>query len=685
MNIDCQIRGKSDIHEALSTMCEVEYMEGDNKVFCDNCKKNCDTILRTAISALPDVLILSLKRFDLDYNTFETVKLNSRCAFEQNLNMKKYTLEGVEAMEKASLDDNEEPFIDPLSTLPDEDYEYRLAGVLVHHGVAQGGHYYSFIRDRTKPNTAEADKWFRFDDDEVTPFDPSQIEVECFGGKVKKETKWPNGQINTVETEQLANALMLFYEKVKPSPQKTPEEEKEIAMDESEDIISDITFTTGMEIFEGDVKKSNSVHRSHAFLFDTEFQRFLRKLLDVVIVDDVQSTKLEESSIPTWRIAILELATLYFFDVLLHSVNNTTLNDWTNILSSVLATSGICSRWFVKELAKRTRSVNENWLRIFASDCPEKHSRRSAMKVIASALRCCAGHPAEVTMLKSWSQAWIQQLENGWSFDSDYIAKLPVSLIGDNQHLEDLTGMVGHGSSCVGIVISFICLLLDLAPRTWQYNSDLCFLLREIGSIRIEDGGEAMREALNASQIPARLIAILLRDKAPLKIRSALPGASMSLELAEAISKPISSPTAHIFPMNNSTGNVAVSTPLPSDHIYTLEAIAAIIGIEGAKNADLVFESEEVKGRPTYELTNEAKISLTTIFNECTSNQGLMVKQGFDDYLKACATSVSVSPQQLMSKYGNEYSNLTIDGFLSYYRDISQTSPLQVRKVIHCT
>lgn len=33
MNIDCQIRGKSDIHEALAAMCEEGYMEGDNKVF----------------------------------------------------------------------------------------------------------------------------------------------------------------------------------------------------------------------------------------------------------------------------------------------------------------------------------------------------------------------------------------------------------------------------------------------------------------------------------------------------------------------------------------------------------------------------------------------------------------------------------------------------------------------------
>ena len=154
MNIDCQIRGKADIHEALSTMCEVEFMEGDNKVFCDRCKEKRDNVLRTAISALLNVLVLSLERFDLDYTTFEMVKLNSRCAFGQTLNMKRYTLEGVEALDKsdASLNKNGDDMEteigdDLLSSLPDKDYKYNLVGALVHAGVAQDGHYYSFTKD----------------------------------------------------------------------------------------------------------------------------------------------------------------------------------------------------------------------------------------------------------------------------------------------------------------------------------------------------------------------------------------------------------------------------------------------------------------------------------------------------------------------------------------------------------
>ena len=87
------------------------------------------------------MMILSLKRFDLDYNTFETVKVNSRCAFEQTLSMKRYTLEGIEAIEQAEVENQEADAMDTgneeiaMGHLADKDYEYKLAGVLVHAGV----------------------------------------------------------------------------------------------------------------------------------------------------------------------------------------------------------------------------------------------------------------------------------------------------------------------------------------------------------------------------------------------------------------------------------------------------------------------------------------------------------------------------------------------------------------------
>jgi len=63
----------------------------------------------------------------------------------------------------------------------DSNYWYNLIGVVVHTGTAEGGHYYSFIRNRSDP---QQDQWFLFNDAEVKPFDPSQIASECFGGEM---------------------------------------------------------------------------------------------------------------------------------------------------------------------------------------------------------------------------------------------------------------------------------------------------------------------------------------------------------------------------------------------------------------------------------------------------------------------------------------------------------------------
>jgi len=717
MNIDCQIRGKSDIHEALSTMCEVEYMEGDNKVFCDRCKKNCDTVLRTAISALPDMLILSLKRFDLDYNTFETVKLNSRLAFSQTLNMKRYTLEGVEAMEKKSseedsaspMDTNEEEF-DPLSSLPDEDYEYRLAGVLVHHGVAQGGHYYSFIRDRLAGANDSSNKWYRFDDEDVTPFDPSLIEVECFGGKVKKETKWSNGQVNTVETEQLANALMLFYEKVKPAKFNSQDSDEDCPMEETEaDSKVDTTLVSGLEVFQADVTRSNTTHRSHAFLFDTEFQVFLKGLLDHaltssdLVTNDEHMVVLNQSSAQekelqsqnvgdNWCVALIKLSLSFYFNVLLHSVDKDTLDEWTQKLVAVLHSSKEGSKFLLHKIAKGTRTVNENWLRVYTSDCPEDLSRAAAVRVFVAAFQTCISFTDEVVALEAWTQAWSEQLAvfDKLANERGEQTTIPTSLGPDWQHYEDVSRIDEGKASSLGIVISYLSTLLEVAPRTWRYNADLCTLLKELGSSPDNKRGDCLRAALIQAQVPARLICLMIREKAPLFLRTSMPGSSLSQDIAEAMTRPETSLSSHLLPLAGgsvgigpsvSSNNNNSSIPAPSDHMNSLEALASILGIGGVKSAPLTFETGDfVKGRPIVDLTNAAQDALTVVFNECAPNSGEMEQRDIMNYLKLCGLSV---PQQriinILNKYGKGSKFLTLEGFLLYYRDTSQSNEMQVR------
>jgi len=58
-------------------------------------------------------------------------------------------------------EDEDVGFVDQDMGDPDDDenYEYELIGVTVHTGTADGGHYYSFIRDRLNKSESGQDKW----------------------------------------------------------------------------------------------------------------------------------------------------------------------------------------------------------------------------------------------------------------------------------------------------------------------------------------------------------------------------------------------------------------------------------------------------------------------------------------------------------------------------------------------
>lgn len=53
----------------------VKVLAGDNKFLCAHCDKKRDTLKRTCIARLPNVLILHLKRFEFDMEQMRKVRL----------------------------------------------------------------------------------------------------------------------------------------------------------------------------------------------------------------------------------------------------------------------------------------------------------------------------------------------------------------------------------------------------------------------------------------------------------------------------------------------------------------------------------------------------------------------------------------------------------------------------------
>ena len=200
--VSLDVRGKKGLTDSLESYVAVEMMNGENQWLCEELGKKVDAEKRTFIGALPHTLMLHLKRFEWDYETYSRWKVKDRFEFPLELDMKPYTVEGCASMGTAG---------DATTNAihPDAYYKYELRGIVVHSGTAFAGHYYSYIKDRTTSTTGTGGTWNLFDDTSIEPWDPVTLEQDCFGGKFR-----PDG--STQEYDRPNSAYMLIYERVQP-------------------------------------------------------------------------------------------------------------------------------------------------------------------------------------------------------------------------------------------------------------------------------------------------------------------------------------------------------------------------------------------------------------------------------------------------------------------------------------
>lgn len=174
------------------------------------------------IKTLPNLLVIQLKRFDYDWERNRALKFDDYFRFPKVLDMEPYTAEGVLKREQLNSSD---------TSMDVDDYEdnesgitfgectensainYELAGVVVHSGQANAGHYYSFIRERRSglEFVKNRNRWFKFNDKDVEEVEMNEefLESECFGGTYTHK----NGSFQE-ERVRYWNAYLLFYERV---------------------------------------------------------------------------------------------------------------------------------------------------------------------------------------------------------------------------------------------------------------------------------------------------------------------------------------------------------------------------------------------------------------------------------------------------------------------------------------
>ena len=270
--LSVDVKHSQRLSESLEQYVKGDLLEGPNAYHCEKCNKKIDAVKRTCIKKLPLVLAIQLKRFDYDWEREIAVKSNEYFEFPRELDMEPYTVKGVARLERqqelikkrqqeiaASQSGvpqnpqihivNTNNKIDDMDLYEEEEEndenssqfstKYRLVGIVVHSGQANGGHYYSFIQTKSNNDSLDDEScsssgkddennststnssynnWYKFDDGEVSEFkmDDEEMRNQCYGGDYTGEV-YDNIMKRMAYKKQKRwwNAYILFYERIK--------------------------------------------------------------------------------------------------------------------------------------------------------------------------------------------------------------------------------------------------------------------------------------------------------------------------------------------------------------------------------------------------------------------------------------------------------------------------------------
>lgn len=243
LDLALTVRSESDhlyndsLEKALFSYLTPEVLNGENQVLCEHCGHKADFMKGFKLKSLPYILMLQLKRFDLDISLMQRRKLNDCVSFPQVLNMNVFFRSAdqpirsesplcsscdspdspVASIQPENIDDRVfdysltsvsesiKPDPDGISQrldavavkrlrdrkaverketterlsreyLCEGEHVYELFSVMVHSGSSLGGHYYAYIK------CFENYRWYDFDDSRVVEIDEEDVE-KAFGGE----------------------------------------------------------------------------------------------------------------------------------------------------------------------------------------------------------------------------------------------------------------------------------------------------------------------------------------------------------------------------------------------------------------------------------------------------------------------------------------------------------------------
>ncbi|XP_055079983.1 ubiquitin carboxyl-terminal hydrolase 34 isoform X2 [Periophthalmus magnuspinnatus] len=328
--VRCQVADMKNIYESLDEVTIKDTLEGDNMYTCSQCGKKVRAEKRACFKKLPRILSFNTMRYTFNMVTMMKEKVNTHFSFPLRLDMTPYTEDVL--MGKG---DRKEGFRDEgegsKGSKVTESYEYDLIGVTVHTGTADGGHYYSFIRDIINPHAYKNNKWYLFNDAEVKPFDSAQLASECFGGEMTTKTyDSVTDKFMDFSFEKTHSAYMLFYKRV----ELEEDNGKDFSFDVSPDLLEwiwhdNMQFLQDKNIFE---------HTYFGFMWQ--------------LCSSIPSTLPDPKSV---SLMTAKLSTSFVLETFIHSKEKPTMLQWIELLTKQFNNSQAACEWFLDRMA------DDNW------------------------------------------------------------------------------------------------------------------------------------------------------------------------------------------------------------------------------------------------------------------------------------------------------------------------------------
>ncbi|KAG0057243.1 hypothetical protein BGZ83_000656 [Gryganskiella cystojenkinii] len=186
-DIQLNVKGCKTLEDSFRNYIDVETMDGENKYQAEGHGLQ-DARKGVIFESLPPVLHLQLKRFEYDMEHDITVKVNDRYEFPLHVDLAEFVNEGEEK-----------------AKIGEDGFKYSLHGVLVHAGDKNGGHYFALLKPERDG------KWFKFDDDRVTPVTLKEVMEDNYGGVDSPDGPMSNLMRQLARHKKFTNAYMLVY------------------------------------------------------------------------------------------------------------------------------------------------------------------------------------------------------------------------------------------------------------------------------------------------------------------------------------------------------------------------------------------------------------------------------------------------------------------------------------------